>query len=154
MTFSWKTSHHRENLIILLLIAILIGLITGALAVAFRYLLLLTTNLFWPDAFAMLDVGQRYPWYQILLIPAVGGLLLGPLISWLSPETRGAGVPEVIEAVVTREGTIRHRTALFKILFTTLSIGCGASVGREGPVVHIGSSVGSSIAQLLKLPAE
>jgi CIC family chloride channel protein len=60
----------------------------------------------------------------------------------------------VIEAVVTREGTIHYRTALFKTLFTALSIGCGASVGREGPVVHIGSSVGSSIAQLIRLPAE
>ncbi|HEY5674256.1 MAG TPA: chloride channel protein [Malonomonas sp.] len=154
MAFSWKINPNRENLIILLVIAILIGLITGALAVAFRYLLLVTTDLFWPDAHAMLEVGQHYPWYLILLIPALGGLLLGPLISWLAPETRGAGVPEVIEAVVTREGSIRHRTALFKILFTTLSIGCGASVGREGPVVHIGSSVGSSIAQLIKLPAE
>ena len=136
MKFSWETSPNRENLIILLVIAIFIGLITGALAVAFRYLLLLTTNLFWPDAFAMLDIGKHYPWYLILLIPALGGLLIGPLITRFSPETRGAGVPEVIEAVATREGTIRHRTALYKILFSTLSIGCGASVGREGLALH------------------
>ncbi|OEU72750.1 MAG: hypothetical protein BA864_01870 [Desulfuromonadales bacterium C00003093] len=154
MKITWKFSPNRENLIALLLVAILIGLTTGALAVAFRYLLLIITDLFWPDPFAMLEVNQHYPWYLVLLIPTLGGLLIGPLISRLSPETRGAGVPEVIEAVVTREGTIRHRTAFFKALFTALSIGCGASVGREGPVVHIGSSVGSSIAQLIKLPAE
>jgi CIC family chloride channel protein len=150
----WKFSPKRENLIALLVVAVLIGVLTGTLAVAFRYLLLLTTDLFWPDPFAMLDVNRQYPWYLLLLIPTLGGLLIGPLISRLSPETRGAGVPEVIEAVVTREGTIRHRTAFFKALFTALSIGCGASVGREGPVVHIGSSVGSSIAQLIRLPAE
>ncbi len=154
MKFSWKFSPNRENLIALLVVAVLIGMGTGALAVAFRYLLLYTTDLFWPDPNALLDVKNHYPWYLILAIPVFGGLLVGPLINRLSPETRGAGVPEVIEAVVTREGTIRHRTAFFKTLFTVLSIGTGASVGREGPVVHIGSSVGSSIAQLLKLPAE
>ncbi|WP_161947625.1 chloride channel protein [Malonomonas rubra] len=154
MKLNWKFSQNRENLIALLVVAVLIGMTTGALAVAFRYLLLYATDLFWPDPRHLLDVGQAYPWYLILLIPVCGGLLVGPLINRLSPETRGAGVPEVIEAVVNREGTIRHRTALFKTLFTTLSISCGASVGREGPVVHIGSSVGSSIAQLIKLPAE
>lgn len=154
MKLTWRFSPNRENLIALLIVAVIIGMTTGALAVAFRYLLLMTTALFWPDPFAILEVNHHYPWYLIMLIPVLGGLIVGPLISKFSPETRGAGVPEVIEAVVTREGTMRHRTALFKTLFTALSIGCGASVGREGPVVHIGSSVGSSIAQLLRLPAE
>lgn len=154
MKLSWKFTPNRENLIALLVVAVLIGMSTGALAVAFRYLLLFTTDLFWPDPFAMLDVNHQYPWYLVLLIPVFGGLLVGPLINRLSPETRGAGVPEVIAAVVTDEGTIRHQTAIFKTLFTALSIGCGASVGREGPVVHIGSSVGSSIAQLIGLPTE
>ncbi len=154
MRITWKFSPNRENLITLLIIAILIGMTTGALAVGFRYLLLFATDLFWPDPFAMLDINDSYPWYLVLLIPAFGGLLVGPLITRLSPEARGAGVPEVIEALVNREGTIRHRTAFLKALFTALSIGCGASVGREGPVVHIGASVGSSIAQLIRLPAE
>jgi CIC family chloride channel protein len=151
---NWKFSPNRDNLIALLVVAVVIGMTTGALAVAFRYLLLLSTDLFWPDAHHLLNVHDTYPWYLILLVPFFGGLIVGPLITRLSPETRGAGVPEVIEAVVNREGTIRYRTAIFKTLFTTLSIGCGASVGREGPVVHIGSSVGSSIAQLIKLPPE
>ncbi|WP_303720781.1 chloride channel protein [Malonomonas rubra] len=154
MKLTWNFSPKRENLIALLLVAILIGMLTGTLAVAFRYLLLLTTDLFWPDPLALLEVKNSYPWYLIMAIPVCGGLLVGPLIHRLSPETRGAGVPEVIEAVVTREGTIHHRTAFFKSLFTAISIGSGASVGREGPVVHIGASVGSSIAQLIKLPAE
>ena len=154
MKLTWRFSPNRENLIALLVVAVVIGMMTGALAVAFRFLLLYTTDLFWPDPRHLLDVSDNYPWYLIVAIPICGGLLVGPLTSRLSPETRGAGVPEVIEAVVTREGTIRHRTAFFKTLFTALSIGTGASVGREGPVVHIGSSIGSSIAQLIKLPAE
>ena len=154
MRLTWKSRPNRENLIFLLILAILIGFITGCLAVAFRYLLLFTTKLFWPDPLALLEVNQQYPWYFVLIIPAIGGVVIGPLISRFSPESRGAGVPDVIEAVVTKEGNIQYRTALFKTIFTSLSIGCGASVGREGPVVHIGSSVGSSLAQLIKLPAE
>jgi len=151
---TWKFSPNREHLIALLVIAVLIGMITGALAVAFRYLLLLVTDLFWPDPHALLSIGDTYPAYLIVLTPVIGGLIVGPGISRFSPETRGAGVPEVIEAVVNREGTIHYRTAFFKALFTSLSIGCGASVGREGPVVHIGSAIGSAIAQLIRLPAE
>lgn len=150
----WTFSPKRENLIALLIIAVMIGMITGTLAVGFRFLLLLTTDLFWPDPNALVEVGDSYPPYLIFLVPVIGGLIVGPGITRFSPETRGAGVPEVIEAVVNREGNIHHRTAFFKTLFTTLSIGCGASVGREGPVVHIGSSVGSSIAQLIRLPTE
>lgn len=154
MKFKWHLSLERENLIALLIIAILIGLLTGILAVGFRYLIMGMTAFAWQEPFSLLQVGERYPWYLILLIPVAGGLLVGPLVTYLAPETRGAGVPEVIEAVVTKEGAIRHRTTLFKMISTALSIGCGASVGREGPVVHIGSSVGSSMAQLLGLPAE
>ncbi len=154
MQLKWTTDRDRENLIALLIVAIIIGLLTGGLAVAFRYLLILTTDLFWPDAFAMLNIGTSYPWYLILVIPVIGGAIVGPLMSRFCPETRGAGVPEVIEAVVSRGGTIHYRTALFKTLFTSLSIGCGASVGREGPVVHIGSAVGSALAQVIGLNSE
>ena len=154
MKLRWAFSVDRSNLIALLLIAMAIGLLTGALAVGFRYLLLLVSDLLWPDPNQLAAVNDHYPWYLVVAIPMFGGLLVGPLISRWSPESRGAGVPEVIEAVATREGTLRHRTALFKTFFTTLSIGCGASVGREGPVVHIGSAVGSSLAQLIRLPGE
>ncbi|NIQ95640.1 MAG: chloride channel protein, partial [Desulfuromonadales bacterium] len=150
----WQYTPKRENLIALLIIAVLIGMTTGALAVGFRYLLLAVTGFCWGDPMALLEVPQRLPWYLIVLIPVLGGLAVGPLATWLAPETRGAGVPEVIEAVVTRDGSIHHRTTFFKMVFTALSIGSGASVGREGPVVHIGSSVGSSIAQLIGLPSE
>ena len=125
MKATWKFSPKRENLFALLIAAIVIGLATGALAVGFRYLLLFVTDLFWPDPLALLNVNREYPWYLILLVPVLGGLLVGPLATRFSPETRGAGVPEVIEAVVNREGTIRHRTAFFKALFTAVSIGCG-----------------------------
>ncbi|MBW2187802.1 MAG: chloride channel protein [Deltaproteobacteria bacterium] len=143
-----------RKVIMLLLVAVVIGLVTGTLAVAFRLLLKEVTTLFWSESYDLVAATSSMPWYQIMLIPIVGGLVLGPIVERLAPETRGAGVPEVIEAVVMREGNIRHRTTLLKMFSTLLSLGCGASVGREGPVVHIGSSVGSSLAQLLRMSPE
>ncbi len=144
----------RQNLIALLAVAILIGAVTGALAVAFRFLLQDATRLIWGNADDLIGTAAALPWYLVCAIPIAGGLLVGPLVTFFAPETRGAGVPEVIEAVVAKEGKIRHRTTFFKLLSTVISIGTGASVGREGPIVHMGASVGSSIAQVARLAAE
>ncbi|MDK2847563.1 MAG: chloride channel protein family [Desulfuromonadales bacterium] len=144
----------RENTVALLLLAIFIGVATGALAVAFRYLLRFATNLCWRESYDLLRAAIHKRWYVVILTPAIGGLLIGPIIAKFAPETRGTGVPEVISAVVIRDGQIRHRTTLFKMLSSVISIGSGASVGREGPIVHIGASVGSSLAQVVKLSAE
>ncbi|WP_432822357.1 chloride channel protein [Trichloromonas sp.] len=154
MSQRWRFGNYRENLIALLLIAILIGVATGFLAVGFRYLLLYASAFCWNDPFDIVGAATSIPWYVIVATPVIGGLLVGPVIAFWAPETRGAGVPEVIEAVVAHEGRIRHRTTLFKLATTVVSIGSGASVGREGPIVHMGSSVGSSIAQWIRLSHE
>jgi CIC family chloride channel protein len=150
----FKRNASGRKIILLLVVAAVIGVVTGLLAVAFRFLLLEVTELFWTQSYDLVAATALMPWYQILLIPIGGGLVLGPMVERFAPEARGAGVSEVIEAVVTRDGNIRHRTTLFKMFATLLSLGCGASVGREGPVVHIGSSVGSSLAQLLSMSSE
>ncbi len=144
----------KVNIVFLLLIAVIIGVATGCLAVGFRYLLFEATEIFWGDSSKVIDAALAMPWYLVLLIPTGGGLIVGPIIAFLAPETRGAGVPEVIETIIVHEGIIRHRTTLFKTLSTVISIGTGASVGREGPIVHIGASVGSSLAQIIKLTPE
>jgi CIC family chloride channel protein len=93
-------------------------------------------------------------WSRILLVPMLGGLIVGPLVYYLAPEARGHGVPEVIEAFLLRGGRIRGRVAAVKSLASALTIGSGGSVGREGPIVHIAAAVGSVVAQRLRLPPE
>jgi CIC family chloride channel protein len=109
---------------------------------------------FWPEGVNFMDQVRAAPWWLILLIPTLGGLVAGPIITFLVPEARGPGVPEVILSVTTRQSTIRHRVTFLKGLITSLLLACGASVGREGPIVQIGSSVGSSVAQLFDLSPE
>lgn len=87
----------------------------------------------------------------VILLPAVGGLIVGPIVNRIAPETKGHGVPEVLEAVTLKGGVIRSRVAAVKILVSSLTIGSGGSVGREGPIAQIGSSFGSLLGQIFNL---
>jgi CIC family chloride channel protein len=140
--------------ITLLFFAVGIGFLAAVGALIFRTLIEVMHIVFWPEGINFLDQVRAAAWWQILLIPTLGGLVAGPIITFLVPEARGPGVPEVILSVTTRQSTIRHRVTFLKCLITSLLLACGASVGREGPIVQIGSSVGSSVAQLFDLSPE
>ncbi len=99
-----------------------------------------------------LSEAMGLPWYWRVAIPAAGGLIVGPLIYFFAREARGHGVPEVMKAVALRGGVIRARIVGIKALASAVSIGTGGSVGREGPIVQIGSAFGSTLGQVLRLP--
>ena len=80
--------------------------------------------------------------------------MVGPLIYFFAREAKGHGVPEVMEAVALRSGIIRKRVVFIKSLASAICIGTGGSVGREGPIVQIGSAIGSTIGQELKVSAD
>jgi len=145
-----KVSAFGRHLRILCL-AILIGALGGYGAVFFRKSLKLLQYLFYQNPDDFLTFAASVPAYLKVGLPAVGGLLVGLLVSFGAPEAKGHGVPEVMEAVALREGRIRKRVALVKILASGICIGSGGSVGREGPIVQIGSGLGSTVGQLLKV---
>jgi CIC family chloride channel protein len=89
----------------------------------------------------------------IPIIPALGGALVGPIVYKYAQETRGHGVPEVMSAVALRGGIIRPRVAVAKAVASAISLGSGGSAGREGPIVQIGSAIGSTIGQVFKMSA-
>lgn len=88
------------------------------------------------------------------VVPALGVLVVAWFTRRFAPEAQGHGVPEVIFAVARRDGLIRPRVALVKAVASAFCIGTGGSIGREGPIVQIGSSLGSLGGQLLKLPPQ
>jgi len=141
----------RSNEIVFgLILSIIVGAIAGLGAVVFRWLISLFQSLFFGGGANYLGfLGQ----YYIILIPAVGGLIVGLLIRFGAREAKGHGVPEVMEAVAVKGGRIRPRVAVVKSLASSICIGSGGSVGREGPIVQIGSSFGSAIGQWLGLSA-
>jgi chloride channel protein, CIC family len=142
----------------LFLISAIVGLGSGLGAVAFRYLIYFFTWL----ATGRSQFGQggyvgssHLPWLGLgffVLIPAAGGLIYGPLIYRYAREARGHGVPEVMLAVAENGGRIRPQVSVIKALASALCIGTGGSVGREGPIVQIGSALASSLGQWMRMP--
>ena len=141
----------------LVVMALVVGVGAGFGAVGFRWLIFAFTWL----ATGHEQFGQQgrvaslhLPWLGIgflLLIPVVGGLLYGPLIQRFAREARGHGVPEVMLAVAENGGRIRPQVSIVKALASAVCIGTGGSVGREGPIVQIGSAFASSLGQLVKM---
>ena len=133
-----------------LLMAIAIGILSGYGAVLFRFVIQGAQYAFYQNTADILTFVSTVPVYGLIGLPALGGLVVGLLVRFGAREAKGHGVPEVMEAVSLRGGRIRKRVAFVKIIASAVCIGSGGSVGREGPIVQIGSSIGSSIAQLFK----
>ncbi len=134
-----------------LLFSILVGLGGGFGAILFRWLIQQFRNLFFNQGTELLGFMGHF---SIILIPALGGLIIGPIIHFFAKEARGHGVPEVISSMVMHGGKIRPRVAIVKALASSICIGSGGSAGREGPIIQIGSAIGSFIGQLFKLTEE
>ena len=143
-----RTLQHFPGVLIELALSIVVGAVAGLGAVGFRLLIDQVHDIFFDRGASLLAFMGHY---YIILLPAIGGLLLGPLIHFLAREARGNGVPQVMEAVSLRGGRIRPIVSLVKVVSASLCIGSGGSAGREGPIVQIGSSLGSSIGQIFRL---
>jgi chloride channel protein, CIC family len=129
-------------------IAMLVGVGAGLGAIVFRWLIgTISQFAFTWLPQALSSLGLAY----VVIAPALGGLLVGPLIYFFAREAKGHGVPEVMEAVALRGGRIRPIVVVVKSLASSITIGMGGSVGREGPIVQIGSAIGSTIGQVLRL---
>ena len=129
----------------------------GLGAIAFRWLIEHATLLFTGRTdyaglgrVAHPDLPALGPWF-VVLAPVVAGLLYGPLVYRFAREARGHGVPEVMYAVARRGGRIQPRVAVVKALASALCIGGGGSVGREGPIVQIGSALGSTVGSFVRV---
>lgn len=138
----------------LLLLGLMVG-VGGALGSALFHTLIYLTTLFfygYDESVGFITLVESIPTWKRILIPTLGGLLVG-IIFKLSKvnEAEGEGVPEVMEALAHKRGTIRPIVAPVKIITAALTLGSGGSAGREGPVIQIGSAIGSTVAQVMKL---
>jgi CIC family chloride channel protein len=144
----------------LCLLALVVGIVTGLGSVVFRDLIGLIHNIFFTGTFALrYDANQftpESPWgLWVILVPVVGGIIVTFLVTNFAPEARGHGVPEVIDAIFYKSGIIRPVVAVVKSLASAVSIGSGAAVGREGPIIQIGSALGSTLGQVVRMtPAQ
>ncbi len=131
--------------------ALIIGVLAGLGAVLIRAMITEISSLSFPGTADLLTNITGSPWARKLFVPALGGLIVGPLIYFFAKEAKGHGVPEVMQAIIARGGMIRPRVAVVKAIASAITIGTGGSVGREGPIVQIGSSIGSSVGQFFRV---
>jgi len=132
-----------------LLLALIIGIIGGYGAVGFRLAIASVQQIAFGATEPAINFILGLPWYMRLAIPVIGGLLVGPIVTFWAAEAKGHGVPEVMSSVATSGGIIRGRVAAAKVVASAVSIGSGGSAGSEGPIVQIGSSIASKLGQLL-----
>lgn len=132
-------------------LSLLIGVAGGYFAILFRKMIEWSHEGFYGVGKVLFSFSGE--WWKIF-VPALAGLVVGPLTYFLAREAKGHGVPEVMEAVALKRGRMRMRVVFVKAIASASSIGAGASVGREGPIVQMGSCIGSIVAQLFKLHSE
>ncbi len=147
----WLTRYKMPESGTIVLTALVVGVGAGLGAVVFRRLIAGVQVLAFDRLGGLLASISPF---HLLIIPAIGGAIYGPLIYRFAREAKGHGVPEVMEAVAVRGGRIRPRVAVVKALASAICIGTGGSVGREGPIAQIGSALGSAIGQALNLSDE
>lgn len=142
----------------LLTLALVVGCITGLGAVAFRDLIGFVHNLLFLRQVSFSYDASHFtpdsPWgVLVIFVPVVGGLLVTWIVENFAPEAKGHGVPEVMDAIYYKGGIIRPVVALVKSIASAFAIGSGAAVGREGPIIQIGSALGSTLGQLIRMTA-
>ena len=149
-------SEKQINMVHFCLLAVVVGIVTGFGSLIFRILISVIHNfmfygklsIHYDDA-QLMELSPLGP--LVILVPVIGGLGVVWMVKNFAHEAKGHGVPEVMYSVYYKEGIMRPIVAIIKSLASALSIGTGASVGREGPIIQIGASLGSTIGQMFRL---
>src|SRR6201997_460590 len=134
-------------------LAVIVGIGGAALAVLLLRAIAFFTNLFYYHRFSLAMVGPAGSplGYWMVLVPIVGGIIVGIMARYGSDKIRGHGIPEAIEAILLNGARVQPRVALLKPISAAIAIGSGGPFGAEGPIIMTGGAFGSLIAQWMKL---
>jgi len=142
----------RHDTLVLSILAMIVGVATGGAVILFREGIGLVQTLFYGSGTERLwQHADAMAWWRLLVTPAVGGLIVGLMIHYLMTGRRPHAVADAIEASALRAGRMSPKDGIWAAIISAISIGCGASVGREGPAVHLGAMLGSWAGQRLQL---
>ena len=144
----WLRSSFLPSQNYLIFLAVVVGLLTGLGSVGFVLILHAITDFALGTMAGSLSI---FGSASLVLLPALGGLVVGPLVHRFAREAKGHGVPEVMTAITSRGGFIRKRVVTVKVIASSLTIGFGGTAGREGPMVQIGAAIGSAIGHISRL---
>ncbi len=142
-----------KRIIILSLMAVFIGAISAVVAEILVWLIAVITNLAFYQRFSSVFVSpeQHRLGYLVIIVPIIGGLIIGLTARYGSEKIRGHGIPEALEAILFGRSRMSPKVAVLKPLSSAISIGTGGPFGAEGPIIMTGGAVGSLFAQLFHL---
>jgi len=142
-----------RRMVFIAVIALALGVIATYVAFALLQLIALFTNLFYFQRFAFTPASPANHTLGVasIAVPIAGALIIGLMARYGSERIRGHGIPEALEAILTRGSRVEPRVALLKPVSSAISIGSGGPFGAEGPIIMTGGAVGSLVAQLFKL---
>jgi len=145
------SSGPRERLLVISLLGIVVGLMGGFVAEFLLRAINLLTDLFfygkWSTAYLPPSQAPNHWWF--LILPAAGGLAVGLLVQYFSPEIKGDGIPEAMAVVLTKGSIVKPRVSFFKPLSAAITVGSGGPFGAEGPIIQTGAALGSIVGQLI-----
>lgn len=153
----WVTPNIRlfqtSRLPVVWLLALVIGALVSIAAIAFRSAIgLLQLPWLGTASEFIITAAEGRPWWIIMAAPAIGGLIVGILLQTIQDKQRAGGVADVIESCALGGRGLRFRSGMTSALITVISLGFGASAGREGPVVHLGATIGTTLCRAFSLP--
>jgi chloride channel protein, CIC family len=140
-----------DELAVMGVLAMIVGLASSLGTIGFLKLLQLIQFLSYGSGRNLLDTVVRIPWYWRIAVPAMGGLVVGLCVYLVVRRYKGHGVAEVLEAVALRKGVIKGKVVLLETVASALTIGTGGSAGIVGPIVQLGSGIGSVVGQFPRL---
>jgi chloride channel protein, CIC family len=132
-----------------------VGLLAGIVAFLLYKLIGLFTNLFFFHDFSTTfrSVGGHHLGWWVILVPVIGGLIVGIMAKYGSSKIKGHGIPEAMEAVLVNRSRIEPRVAILKPISAAIAIGTGGPFGAEGPIIQTGGALGSLVGQVLHTTA-
>ncbi|WP_333831415.1 chloride channel protein, partial [Pararhodobacter sp.] len=146
-----RLRHHGPGQLQFWLIALIIGIAGGFAALLFRAGIdALQTLLYGADDRAILAAASGMPWYALVAIPTLGGLVVGLILHHFTPDARARAVADVIEGAALGRGRVEVRAGLASALASLITLGSGGSSGREGPVVHLAGVISTVVADRIR----
>jgi CIC family chloride channel protein len=143
------------RIVLMSFLAAAVGLVAGLVAYILYKLIGLFTNLFffheWSTTFR--SVGGHHLGWWVILVPVLGGLIVGVMAKYGSSKIKGHGIPEAMEAVLVNRSRIEPKVALLKPISAAIAIGTGGPFGAEGPIIQTGGALGSLVGQVLHTTA-
>ena len=145
----------KFRMVLISFLAAAIGLLAGLVAFVLYNLIGLFTNLFFFHHWSTAFVSPRYSHlgYWIILIPVIGGVVVGFMAKYGSDKIKGHGIPEAMEAVLINNSKIQPRVAILKPISAAIAIGTGGPFGAEGPIIQTGGALGSLVGQFIHTTA-